>query len=102
MAYDKNRGRAAGTPGFYRSVGQKHTHGENTGEWTREERARRSGDRDDFRPRREEERRAPYADGAEGRPHRDEGAHADYRRETPRPPRAGPIRIMGRWSYGLR
>lgn len=87
MAYDKNRGRAAGTPGFYRSVGQKHTHGENTGEWTREERARRSGDRDDFRPRREEERRAPYAEGAEGRPHRDEGAHADYRRETPRPPR---------------
>ena len=40
MAYDKNRGRAAGTPSFYKTVGQKHTHGENTGEWTREQRAR--------------------------------------------------------------
>ena len=42
MPYDKNRGRAAGTPGFYRNVNKKHTHGENTGEWTREERARLS------------------------------------------------------------
>lgn len=49
MPYDKNRGRAAGTPGFYRNVNKKHTHGENTGEWTREERARR--ERDEFRPR---------------------------------------------------
>ena len=49
MPYDKNRGRAAGTPGFYRNVNKKHTHGENTGEWTREERARR--ERDEFKPR---------------------------------------------------
>ena len=37
MAYDKNRGRAAGTPSFYKTVGQKHTHGENTGEWMNRE-----------------------------------------------------------------
>ena len=49
MAYDKNRGRAAGTPSFYKTVGQKHTHGENTGEWTREQRARH--DEGDFKPR---------------------------------------------------
>lgn len=49
MAYDKNRGRAAGTPSFYKTVGQKHTHGENTGEWTREQRARH--EEDDFKPR---------------------------------------------------
>lgn len=49
MAYDKNRGRAAGTPSFYKTVGQKHTHGENTGEWTREQRARH--EEGDFKPR---------------------------------------------------
>ena len=49
MAYDKNRGRAAGTPSFYKTVGQKHTHGENTGEWTREQRARHEDG--DFKPR---------------------------------------------------
>ena len=49
MAYDKNRGRAAGTPSFYKTVGQKHTHGENTGEWTREQRARH--EESDFKPR---------------------------------------------------
>lgn len=54
MAYDKNRGRAAGTPSFYKSVGQKHTHGENTGEWTREQRARH--DEGDFKPRAPKER----------------------------------------------
>ncbi len=43
MAYDKNRGRAAGTPGFYKGIGQKHTHGENTGEWTRDSRPHREG-----------------------------------------------------------
>ena len=49
MAYDKNRGRAAGTPSFYKTVGQKHNHGENTGEWTREQRARH--EEGDFKPR---------------------------------------------------
>ena len=49
MAYDKNRGRAAGTPSFYKTVGQKHSHGENTGEWTREQRARH--EEGDFKPR---------------------------------------------------
>lgn len=49
MAYDKNRGRAAGTPSFYKTVGQKHTHGANTGEWTREQRARH--EEGDFKPR---------------------------------------------------
>ena len=49
MAYDKNRGRAAGTPSFYKTVGQKHTHGENTGERTREQRARHEDG--DFKPR---------------------------------------------------
>lgn len=49
MAYDKNRGRAAGTPSFYKTVGQKHTHGENTGEWTREQHARH--EEGDFKPR---------------------------------------------------
>ena len=49
MAYDKNRGRAAGTPSFYKTVGQKHTHGENTGEWMREQRARH--EEGDFKPR---------------------------------------------------
>ena len=49
MAYAKNRGRAAGTPSFYKTVGQKHTHGENTGEWTREQRARH--EEGDFKPR---------------------------------------------------
>lgn len=49
MAYDKNRGRAAGTPSFYKTVGQKRTHGENTGEWTREQRARH--EEGDFKPR---------------------------------------------------
>ena len=48
MAYDKNRGRAAGTPSFYKTVGQKHTHGENTGEWTRAQRARH--EEGDFKP----------------------------------------------------
>ena len=47
MPYDKNRGRAAGTPGFYKNIGQKYSHGENTGEWSREERARHGGRQDE-------------------------------------------------------
>ena len=36
-------------PAFHKTVGQKHTHGENTGEWTREQRARH--EEGDFKPR---------------------------------------------------
>lgn len=82
MPYDKNRGRAAGTPGFYRNVNKKHTHGENTGEWTREERARR--ERDEFKPRsasRDGAAQDGYRDAAQGRT-----ARPGYQ---PRPAHAG-------------
>lgn len=79
MAYDKNRGRAAGTPGFYKGIGQKHTHGKNTGEWTRDRRSNR--DDGDFKS------------GARGndferdtsRPARNEGFGRDNRMNSARP-----------------
>lgn len=101
MPYDKNRGRAAGTPGFYRNVNKKRTHGENTGEWTREERARRQKDehKGEFRPLKSRERYEP----GEGYAPRQKGEHkGEFGPLKPREgyaPRGGALGRPARESY---
>lgn len=67
MPYDKNRGRAAGTPGFYSNVNKKYSHPENTGEWTRGGHAHSAGEAGGRTYGRRAEANAPRTSGADAR-----------------------------------